>query len=77
MAAARKAIAEHGELVKDRYGMPKVNPACALEKARRICRMRTTNWRRFTGIDARERPTAAREDDETTPRLVPQPRATH
>jgi hypothetical protein len=32
LAAARAAIAEHGELVIDRYGAPKLNPACALEK---------------------------------------------
>jgi len=30
--AAGRAIAEHGELVIDRYGAPKLNPACALEK---------------------------------------------
>jgi hypothetical protein len=30
--AAHRAIAEHGELVIDRYGAPKLNPACALEK---------------------------------------------
>lgn len=30
--AAHKAIEEHGELVMDRYGAPKLNPACALEK---------------------------------------------
>jgi P27 family predicted phage terminase small subunit len=30
--AAQKAIAEHGELCLDRYGAPKLNPACALEK---------------------------------------------
>lgn len=32
MAAAHAAIAEHGELVPDRYGGVKLNPACALEK---------------------------------------------
>ena len=32
LAAARAAIAEHGELVIDRYGAPKLNPACNLEK---------------------------------------------
>ena len=32
MAAAQAAIAEHGELVPDRYGGVKLNPACALEK---------------------------------------------
>lgn len=30
--AAQKAIADHGELVIDRYGAPKLNPACVLEK---------------------------------------------
>ena len=30
--AAQKAIAEHGEIVIDRYGAPKLNPACGLEK---------------------------------------------
>ncbi len=32
MRAAQASIAEHGELVKDRYGTPKLNPACGLEK---------------------------------------------
>lgn len=32
MRAAQKAIASAGEVVKDRYGQIKVNPACALEK---------------------------------------------
>lgn len=32
MRAAQTSIAEHGELVIDRYGAPKLNPACALEK---------------------------------------------
>ena len=32
MRAAQKAIHEHGEVVTDRYGQVKVNPACALEK---------------------------------------------
>jgi hypothetical protein len=30
--AAQVAIAAHGELVIDRYGAPKLNPACGLEK---------------------------------------------
>jgi len=30
--AAQKAISEHGEIVIDRYGAPKLNPACGLEK---------------------------------------------
>lgn len=30
--AAQAAIAKHGELVTDRYGQTKVNPACGLEK---------------------------------------------
>lgn len=33
--AAQAAIAEHGELVIDRYGAPKLNPACTLEKEAR------------------------------------------
>lgn len=32
MRAAQAAIAEHGEIVVDRYGAPKLNPACNLEK---------------------------------------------
>jgi phage terminase small subunit len=32
MRAAQKAIADHGEIVVDRYGAPKLNPACNLEK---------------------------------------------
>lgn len=32
MRAAQRSIAEHGELTVDRYGSPKINPACALEK---------------------------------------------
>jgi phage terminase small subunit len=32
MRAAQTAIAEHGELVPDRYGSVKLNPACNLEK---------------------------------------------
>lgn len=32
MRAAQKAIEAHGEVVEDRYGVPKQNPACALEK---------------------------------------------
>jgi P27 family predicted phage terminase small subunit len=35
LRAAQKAIAEHGELVIDRYGAPKLNPACSLEKESR------------------------------------------
>ncbi len=30
--AAQAAIAKHGEIVIDRYGAPKLNPACGLEK---------------------------------------------
>jgi hypothetical protein len=30
--AAQAAIATHGEVVVDRYGAPKLNPACGLEK---------------------------------------------
>lgn len=32
MRAAQKAIKQHGEIVVDRYGAPKLNPACNLEK---------------------------------------------
>ncbi len=32
MRAAQASIAEQGELVIDRYGSPKLNPACGLEK---------------------------------------------
>lgn len=32
MRAAQAAIAEHGELVPDRYGQLKTNPACTLER---------------------------------------------
>lgn len=35
MTAAQRSIAEHGELVMDRYGAPKLNPACTLEKEAR------------------------------------------
>ena len=32
MRAAQASIAQRGELVDDRYGAPKLNPACGLEK---------------------------------------------
>lgn len=32
MRAAQAAIKAHGEIVVDRYGAPKLNPACNLEK---------------------------------------------
>ena len=32
MLAARKAIEEHGPITLDRYGQPRVSPACQLEK---------------------------------------------
>jgi P27 family predicted phage terminase small subunit len=32
MRAAQAAIAKHGEVIDDRYGAPKLNPACSLEK---------------------------------------------
>lgn len=32
MRAAQDAIAARGEIVNDRYGAPKLNPACGLEK---------------------------------------------
>jgi len=32
MRAAQAAIAEHGEVVTDRYSQVKVNPACQLER---------------------------------------------
>lgn len=46
MAAAHAAIAEHGELVPDRYGGVKLNPGCALEKDARngfLAAMRALN----------------------------------
>ena len=46
MAAAQAAIAEHGELVSDRYGGVKLNPACNLEKDARsgfLAAMRALN----------------------------------
>ena len=35
MRAAQSSIREHGELVLDRYGAPKLNPATGLEKESR------------------------------------------
>jgi hypothetical protein len=35
MAAARVAIAEHGEVVLDRYKQARVHPACQLEQSAR------------------------------------------
>lgn len=32
LRAAQAAITKHGEVVTDRYGSPKLNPACNLEK---------------------------------------------
>ncbi|MEH3123712.1 MAG: hypothetical protein PGN16_17370 [Sphingomonas phyllosphaerae] len=32
MRAAQDVIADRGEIVTDRYGAPKLNPACGLEK---------------------------------------------
>jgi hypothetical protein len=32
IVAAQSAIKQHGEVVLDRYGSPKLNPALALEK---------------------------------------------
>jgi P27 family predicted phage terminase small subunit len=32
MATARRVIQAEGEVVKDRYGQPRVHPACVLEK---------------------------------------------
>lgn len=46
MHAAQAAIAEHGELVPDRYGGVKLNPACNLEKDARsgfLAAMRALN----------------------------------
>lgn len=46
MTAAQVAITQHGELVIDRYGSPKLNPACALEKDARsgfLAAMRALN----------------------------------
>ena len=35
IAAARATIAKDGELIENQYGIAKMNPACALEKAAR------------------------------------------
>jgi hypothetical protein len=35
IAAARASIAEHSEIIENQYGVAKMNPACALEKAAR------------------------------------------
>ena len=35
MRAAQSAIAEHGEVIEDRYGGIKVHPACDLERTAR------------------------------------------
>lgn len=46
MNAAHAAIAEHGELIPDRYGGVKLNPACNLEKDARsgfLAAMRALN----------------------------------
>lgn len=46
MRAAQASITEHGELVIDRYGAPKLNPACSLEKDARsgfLAAMRALN----------------------------------
>ena len=46
MRAAQASIAEHGELVVDRYGAPKLNPGCNLEKDARsgfLAAMRALN----------------------------------
>lgn len=46
MAAAQAAIAKHSELVPDRYGGVKLNPACNLEKDARsgfLAAMRALN----------------------------------
>jgi hypothetical protein len=32
MSAARRVIQDEGELVKDRYGQSRINPACQLER---------------------------------------------
>src|SRR5262245_56766806 len=35
IAAARASIAKDGEIIENQYGVAKLNPACALEKAAR------------------------------------------
>jgi phage terminase small subunit len=35
IAAARTSIAKNGEIIENQYGVAKMNPACALEKAAR------------------------------------------
>ena len=50
LAAARVAIAEHGELVTDRYNAPKLNPALALEKDARAQLLRRSSCWRSTSI---------------------------
>ena len=59
MNAAQVAIAEHGELVPDRYGGVKLNPACNLEKDARsgfLSALRALNLDLEPLRDARGRP---------------------
>jgi hypothetical protein len=61
MRAAQSAIAEHGELVLDRYGAPKLNPACSLEKDARagfLAAMKALNLDLEPLRDGPGRPTA-------------------
>jgi P27 family predicted phage terminase small subunit len=60
MRAAQAAISEHGELVIDRYGSPKLNPACTLEKDARngfLAALRALNLDLEPLRDAPGRPT--------------------
>jgi phage terminase small subunit len=60
--AAQKSIAEHGEIVVDRYGSPKCHPALALEKDARnglLAALKALNLDLEPLRDAAGRPPAA------------------